>query len=201
MSQERDMPQAEWSHFVDADDITGAPSTLVISADDEQRKNLAKRLDILSVDRAKADLKLVRIRGNMVVHITGEIEADVTQECVVTGDPVQGTILEQFEAWYADPESAISFTKARKEKEMKKGAGEMPIVDESEDPEPIIEGRIDVGDLATQYLSLGLNPYPHAPGVEEFHAQAGDVKAIETGVENPFAGLKEWKDKLTKNKD
>ena len=36
---------------------------------------------------------------------------------------------------------------------------------EHEPPETIIDGVIDIGELAAQFLALALDPYPRAPGV------------------------------------
>jgi hypothetical protein len=51
-------------------------------------------------------------------------------------------------------------------------------------PDPIIGGRIDLGALAAEFLSLGLDPYPRKPGVD-FEAPEGDAP----GEESPFAAL------------
>jgi hypothetical protein len=32
--------------------------------------------------------------------------------------------------------------------------------------EPLVAGSIDLGAVATEFLLLGLNPYPRKPGVE-----------------------------------
>jgi hypothetical protein len=37
---------------------------------------------------------------------------------------------------------------------------------ESDPPDPIIDGTIDVGALVAEFLALGLDPYPKKPGVE-----------------------------------
>ena len=31
-------------------------------------------------------------------------------------------------------------------------------------PEPIVDGRLDLGALATEFLILGIDPYPRKPG-------------------------------------
>lgn len=197
MSNEEQLPKSEWSYFIEAENITDEKQKIEIAADENERSNLAVRLGIVSIEKAVANVVVSRAKGSMVVHVRGDLSADVTQECVVTSDPVQGHIEESFEAWFADTESAISFSKARKEKAMKKGQAELQIADESEDPEPITDGKIDLGDLASQYLSLSLNAYPHATGVENHHGGDDDSKGKGPVMDNPFAGLKEWKAKLT----
>lgn len=194
---ESNIPTSEWSHFIEADTVESKGLKLDISPNAEERKNLSIRLGIQGVKDLKAHIELNRIRGNAVVHAKGTLSADVVQECVVTGKPVEEHVEDEFEGWYTDPESAISFSKARKEREAKKGPSEQPIMEEAEDPEAIINGQIDLGDLVTQYLSLALNPYPHAPGVK---FEVGDDQEAQgrKRMDNPFEGLKEWKAKLTK---
>ncbi len=54
---------------------------------------------------------------------------------------------------------------------------------ETEPSEPLHEGRIDLGAVATEFLLLGVNPYPRKPGVE--FASPASVAA----EEGPFAAL------------
>ena len=52
-------------------------------------------------------------------------------------------------------------------------------------PEPLPEGALDLGETVAQQLSLGLDPYPRAPGSELDSRWRG-----ETGPpQGPFAGL------------
>lgn len=185
---------AEWSYLVEAEDITAEPMKLNISPSEADRNKLSKRLEILSLDDLQADLTLVREQGSMVVHVSGRFKARLRQQCVVTMEPVADEVEEDLEAWYADPDQAISLTKIRHDREALKSRGEAPVLDESEDPEPIVGEKIDVGELVTQYLSLSINPYPHAEGA---HYEIGDDnKKLEKTPEirkNPFTALKDWK--------
>lgn len=187
---------SEWSYPIASEDITGEEQAVHIEANKEQRDALARRLDITEVRSAKADMTVKRNAGNMVVYVHGTVQADLVQQCVVTLEPVDTRVEEEFEAWYADPDQAVSFAKERQRIMSQKYGEEAPILDESEDPEPIANGEVDLGELATQYLILGLDPYPHAEGV---HYEIGDDDPREDPSfirENPFAKLKEWKDKL-----
>jgi hypothetical protein len=71
----------------------------------------------------------------------------------------------------------------------------VPLLDEQDDPEPITDGKIDLGELVSQFLSLSINPFPHAPGVELPEEQEGDgpVRMSAGNAPNPFAALKDWK--------
>ena len=140
-------------------------------------------------------MTLERDTGSMVIHVMGHIDAKITQSCVVTLEPIETTISENFEAWYADPAAAVSLTRARHDRQASKGSKEMPVLDERDDPEPVIDGKIDIGELVTQYLSLAIDPYPHKEGVryEKGDDESGPVKS--DLQKNPFAALKDWKNK------
>ena len=141
-----------------------------------------------------AEIELSRAPGNKaVVHVTGMLKADVVQICVVSGAPVKNYIEEEFEGWYADPTSFASIAKARQEKAGKVADVEIPILDEREDPEPMVNGKIDLGDLVCQYLSLGLDPYPRAPGVQTPELSPAQEEKVSAVRKNPFEALKDWK--------
>jgi hypothetical protein len=40
------------------------------------------------------------------------------------------------------------------------------LANQPDPPDPIVNGRIDLGALASEFLALGLDPYPRKPGVE-----------------------------------
>ena len=87
-----------------------------------------------------------------MIHIRGELSAEVRQICVATLEPFDSAVTETFET---------SFTSASAQNEPDLDV----IVDAvgDDEPEPIVGGRIDVGELAVQYLSLALDPYPRNP--------------------------------------
>lgn len=201
MTQPKTILETEWSYFVNIDDLKPGENTMSLSPDEEAKKRLAQRLGIVSLDSLKADVVISNEKGASAYHVRGQIEADITQSCVVSLEPVKNHIQDNFEAWYADPEGAISIAKARHEKLTEKGHGEQPILDEQDDPEPLVNGSIDLGELITQYLSLGIDPYPHAEGVE--YEVQDDKKTVEPDAvgKNPFAALQDWKDKITSGED
>lgn len=189
--------KSEWSHLVDIKDIEDGPKTFSFEATDQQRADLARRLLVESVEDASASVTLQRVGGG-VIQAIGTVCAEVTQNCVVSLVPVTASVEDQFEGWFGDKTNAISFTKARTEREAKKGHIEAEVLDESVDPEPIIGGMVDIGELATQYLSLAIDPYPRAEGVTaEFVAEPPPAKPGEGSSlrKNPFEALKDWKEK------
>jgi uncharacterized metal-binding protein YceD (DUF177 family) len=192
----------EWSYLVEEDEIGSKPVKLEIYPSDKELSALARRLEVLSFKSLKAPVTLRRLDGSMVVHVKGRIVADLTQKCVVSMEAVAEHIDEEFEAWFADPGKAVSFAKAKRDRLSDKEKEEHPVLEEQDDPEPIIDGKIDLGELVTQYLSLFLNPYPRADGVELKNEGAADEQSEEGKVsayDNPFAALKEWKARKGRN--
>lgn len=191
MSKKKDRITPEWSHRVEAADIGLTPIRTTISASPQERKDLARRIQVERIDRLEARLVMQR-ESNAVIHVTGELAADIVQPCAITLEPVEQTVNSTFEGWFADPESVVPIARARHEKQGRKAGAELPILEEEDDPEPIIDGQIDLGELATQHLSLAIDPYPHKEGAvfAEVEAQAGIVPEVR---KNPFAALKNWK--------
>ena len=188
---------SEWCYMLAVEEIGDKPVRMTIAPNDAERTKLVQRLGLIGLDDFQADLKIARDPGKPTIHIAGELTGTVIQNCVVTLEPVKSQVHEQFEAWYADPEQAVPLAKARHDLEVRKGQREVPILDESEDPEPIVDGQIDLGELVTQYLSLSLNPYPHAEGVDYEQLEEAKAARDKTDIrKNPFAALKDWKDKL-----
>ena len=194
-----DSRQNEWHVPISAEDITAAPRHYEIEADAQERRALAERLDIESVDSAGASFDIHRDQAGYRIVVEGRLAAEVTQQCVVTLDSVRSHIEEDFYAYFADSETVIPFVKARK----KAGAEpeqanevETPVVEEHEEPEPLDHnGCVDLGELATQYLSLGMPAYPKKDGARH-ELTDEDVAAGRTPASarrTPFEALKNWR--------
>jgi len=179
----------EFSRFVEADSVGTHRMERSISANAEERAALARRFEIEAVERLDAVFDLKRA-GSGVVHVTGEIDADVVQSCVVTLAPVLAHIHETFAVDFAADSGRDSKGEGRESK------GREPDLDldfeEAEPPEPIRNGHIDLGELAAQQLALALDPYPRAPGAavpEQYGPGPEEGEAAERAI-NPFSILK-----------
>lgn len=188
---------AEWSYVVDVEKISAEPKRYHFEADDRQRIDLARRLAIMSVEKAECIATIQKVSGG-TFHVMGTVRADITQSCVVSLAPVPASVEDEFEGWYSDKDAnAVSFAKARSERDVKKGQTEIEVLEESADPEQIVGGKIDIGELATQFLSLALDPYPQADGAAHVYT-ANPPAADGEGAElrkSPFEALKDWKEK------
>ncbi len=162
-----------------------------IDASDDVRQKLAKHLDVDAVDEVKADFVLSQPKGNHAVKVEGRITAKVKQTCVVTLEPLRVVIDEEMESYYADYSQATPFSKAKKNLYSKYGMDEIPIMEEDEEPESMRDGKIDLGELAMQYLSLAIDPYPHKEGLSEEEKVSTAGKTEEETYKNPFEALRD----------
>lgn len=179
-------PAPELSRVVIADTVSTGGKSLAIDSTAEERAALAKRFDLVAVDALTASVRLRRVRGEMV-KVTGRLSADVVQTCVVTLDPVPAHVEEEFTALFA-PDHLLP--KEEDEEEMTFSVEML----EEDVPEAMPGGRIDVGELVAQHLSLGLDPYPRKAGIafEEIDEGEGPDSApaqAEAAKPNPFAAL------------
>jgi hypothetical protein len=150
-----------------------------IEASAAERDALAVVAGLREVSSAQASLDLTPIRDGRV-HVVGRVLARIGQTCVVTLDPIDNAIDETIDLIFA-PASQI--------RELAES------IDDTEDneaipdpPEPIVNGVIDLGRLATDALFLGIDPYPRKPDAV-FEPPA----ALVDPEDHPFAALKALK--------
>ncbi|MDX8493875.1 DUF177 domain-containing protein [Mesorhizobium sp. VK22B] len=139
---------------------------VVIAADERQRAALAAEYDLLSVESYRAELLVASWKRNGV-KVSGRVEADITQACIVTLDPVAAHIDEPVEALLLPEQSKLG-------REGFEGGGEIVLdADGPDSPETFSGDTIDVGALAEQFFGLAIDPYPRKPGAS-LKAEADD---------------------------
>ena len=168
----------EFSRFVEADSVGTHRMERRISANPDERAALAKRFDLIGIDRLEAVFSLKRA-GTGVIHVAGELEAEVTQSCVVTLAPVPARVAESFSADFAD-------------EDRRPNADPDLDFDAEDPPEPIRNGHIDLGELAAEQLALALDPYPRAPeaAIPTEYSPEPEEDAEAARPVNPFSILK-----------
>ncbi len=128
-----------------------------IEADAAERRALAALDGLIAIDVLRAELKISH-EGRHGLKVAGEVRARIRQTCVVTLEEFDSEVVEAVEVRYL-PQAEIEAEVARRAK--------IPSIDDEalEDlPDPIVDGRIDLGVLAAEFLALGLEPYPKKPG-------------------------------------
>lgn len=128
---------------------------------------LARRYGIPGVELLRATLRL-RPEPDGGLRVEGRLDAAVTQECVVTLDPVPQRVAEEFVLRVLPPGQAPA-----------DGPDDL-------DEIPTDHGIADLGEVVAEQLALSLDPYPRAPDAE-LPAEAQDE---ETGAFAALAGLR-----------
>jgi hypothetical protein len=153
----------------------GLPVT--IRANAEQRAALAEEHGLLSVEDYSAELLVTPWKRNGV-KIVGSVQADVTQACVVTLEPVTAHIDEPVEGLFLPDDSRLG------RQGFDDGGEIMLDADGPDGPEIFSGDTIDAGALAEQFFGLALDPYPRKRGAAVDDAAAGE--AADEPVENEF---------------
>lgn len=193
----------ELSHVVRLDRLGPRPQTIKLNPSEDVRTALASRFGLLGMSSFEAELRVRRRADTGWIEVAGTIRSDLIQECVVTLEPIPA---------HVETEIAELFVEAGSDE-----GGEMghrgrdavdldPIADE---PEPLVDGVLDIGEIAAQALSLALDPYPRAsdlPGEVDEDA----VPVVSVGLEReedqdgkvlPFASLAELKQRMAQGRN
>jgi uncharacterized metal-binding protein YceD (DUF177 family) len=172
---------SDFAHRLSLDQIRDG-DRLDIIADDAERKEIAERLGLLSLERLEAHAVLTR--EGQRIDVSGRLKASLDQSCVATGDPVPARIDEPFELRFI-PEPKGSGT----EEEIELGKEDLDTVFHD-------GSAIDLGGAIADTLALTLDPYPRSAGAEAALKEAGVLTEEDAG---PFAALAALKEKLGGN--
>ena len=169
-----------WRYQVVVDQIPDTGLHRDIEADSVACEAMAELAEVREISSAKASFDVTLRKGDRV-HVAGRVQALVGQICVVTLDPMESTIDEAIDLEFAPPEQIPQLSDLVDAAE--ESDEEIP-----DPPEPIINGMIDLGRIATDALFLAIDPYPRKPGaVFEPKLEAADPE------DHPFAALKAFK--------
>ena len=134
----------------------GMPVT--IEANEAQRAGLAAEHELVSVESWKAELLVSTWKRNGV-KVSGRVDADITQECVVTLEPLHPHISEEISAIFFPEDSKLA-------RHGFHAPGEVHLdVEGADSPETFAGETIDVGALAEEFFALAIDPYPRKEGV------------------------------------
>ena len=164
--------QEPFSRIIRIDALPKDGETVTIEATRTEREALAAFLELPSIEALTATLA-VRPTAGGGARATGAVRGELTQTCVVTLEPFPAVVEEEIDVRFA-PRAADD---ARPEEEELSMGGE-------DEPDPVVDGRIDLGALAAEFFALGLDPYPRKDGAE-FEPPAEPQADV-----SPFAMLK-----------
>jgi uncharacterized metal-binding protein YceD (DUF177 family) len=166
--------RTDFSRVLDMSKLSPEGGEYALAATAEECRLLARRLGLDALNRLTAELFVLPQGGRGSARLSGYFEAEVVQSCVVTLEPLHRTVRQFIERTFAaepaNPRSHVLF------------------VPEDEEPaDPLIDNRIDMGEVVAEELALAVDPYPRKPGAEldwRDPSDAGDP------AESPFAVLK-----------
>ncbi len=151
---------------------------VALSATPEERRALARRFELAGLDRIEGEVRLERV-GDGLLHLKGRVRAELAQHCVVTLDPVAAQVDAGFERVFSRDVAA-------------EAKGEVEVDALADEPEPLPEGALDLGEILAEELSLALDPYPRSP---EADRRLAEVQARENeAVPGPFSALGKLRD-------
>lgn len=156
-----------WSVPVVVADIPDEGLHRDIEASAEARAGVAALAQVREVTMLTASLDLTR--NGASVQVSGRVRGRIGQTCVVTLEPIETDIDEAVEIMFAPPVPAAEASRRRN------AADELP--------EPLTGSSVDLGAIATEFLILGIDPYPRKAGVEF------TPPAAENDDPHPFAAL------------
>jgi len=173
MRQQRSRPG--WHVPVRIDDIPVGGRRFDLSADTATRAAVAKTAGVVGLPRLTLAFEVTR-RGRDGLRVAGTVSATVSQTCVVTLEPVDNEIEEQVDLAFAPAAEGDHSGMGAEDP----GAATLPA---QESPEMLVNGAVDLGAIATEFLMLGVDPYPRKAGAV-FAAPAAAADDV-----NPFAAL------------
>jgi uncharacterized metal-binding protein YceD (DUF177 family) len=156
-----------WSAPIAAGDIPETGRRIDLVADETIRQSLVETAGLAALPRLEASFDVTRQGDGL--HVTGRVIAMVVQNCVVTLEPVESSVDEVIDLTFlpdAEPPAEVAGT-----------------ADADDPPEPLRNGVVDLGAIATEFLLLGIDPYPRKPDA------VFDLPPADDPSSHPFAAL------------
>lgn len=155
---------------VDIGELPAGGRVYEVEAGAAERDAIARRLGAPALNRLRGVFALRATKGGLVLE--GRLDAALTRECVVSLEPFEEVLEEDFRIVFARAAGPAG----------EDGA----LLVEEDTPEPLEEDSLDLAEILVQQLSLAMAPHPRKPGAEPLRAAGGRT---ETG--SPFEKLKD----------
>jgi uncharacterized metal-binding protein YceD (DUF177 family) len=168
-----DRPDSDriWSVPVAVTEVPESGRHFDLVADEHRREAIARLAAVTAVPRLEASFDLSRY-GRNGLHVVGRVAATVDQTCVVTLEPIENEI-----------EASIDLVFSSAAVSPPDDVGEEIEIPVEDGPELLVDGMVDLGAIATEFLILAIDPYPRKPDTVFEPPAAGDDTA------HPFAAL------------
>ncbi len=145
-----------FSRAVRVDAIPRDGQVVTVEASPAEREALASFYKLPAIAALTATLRLDPW-GRGGARVTGVVRGELTQVCIVSLEPFAATVDEDVDVRFAPRTAADSRSIGVEETQTLS-------LDEEDEPDPVIDGKIDLGALTAEFFALGLDPYPRKPG-------------------------------------
>jgi hypothetical protein len=146
---------APWHVPVAPEDVAETGRHFDLVADHDVRVATARMTGLRELPRFEANFDVTRA-GAAGLHVVGRVSATVGQNCVVTLEPLTNEIDEDIDLVFAPSSPPVEREGDHNE--------DIEPARNRDGPEPLIDGVVDLGALATEFLLLAVDPYPRKPG-------------------------------------
>jgi hypothetical protein len=143
-----------WHVPVALDEVPEVGRHFELAADADTRAAVARVAGLRDLPRFEASFDLTR-RGRAALHVAGRVSATAGQTCVVTLELLASEVTEDIDLLF-EPKPEVTA----------EAEGDAAVIEPASgrETEPLVDGKVDLGALATEFLLLGLDPYPRKPG-------------------------------------
>lgn len=174
--------QKEFSYPLKIDELGQGTQNYKISADKAELEDLAEILQVPAVNSFEADIKLNFQKKKGELKVSGTVKANLGLESVIS--------LTSFNKDYSTSFEVMYDTNATYD----------DVYSEDEDinidvPDIVLDGKIDLADIAIEQLALVMEDYPRLDG-ENFEEVIEEDDENENIANNPFAVLKKLKENM-----
>ena len=156
---------------------------VAIEATADERARIVAETGLVALNALAATYTVERRAGGRL-SVAGRLAASITQTCVVSLEPFDSEISREIELEFAPQPRAVEApalpARSRRRAEAQRDEPPpRPVVvpgndDQQDPPDQIVDGRIDLGAVALEFLVLSLELYPRKPGVHFADVSVGD---------------------------
>ncbi len=167
-----------FSYPLVVDDLSSATKEYRLVAKKEELPCITEILKVVDVKSLSADIHVKYNKKEHLIKVWGTADAQIEQTSVISLENFVRPYHAEFEMFY--------------DTELSPRAQHQTDVDLNDDvPDPVIDGVINLADVAMEQIALVLDDFPRMEGETfEFHSEFDDETSLE---QNPFAALAKLK--------
>jgi Large ribosomal RNA subunit accumulation protein YceD len=166
----------DFSRVLAVDSVPDTGLDIAVRASETECAALAQADGLVVVHDLEASFD-VRKQSRTGFKVVGSLRARVTQTCIVSLEPFETLINADIDVDFAAPRRPTG-----------QASDPAAFLGGEDPPDPVIDGKIDLGALAAEFLILNLDVYPRKPGVSFEGAEAGGDSPE---AKSPFAVLRQ----------